>query len=72
MSDHQKKPKLYRARSKAVPEWYVVERDKHAGRVSEIEDPLIRTQEWWEENLSPGWEEFFDLEEVEEVEGSSP
>lgn len=70
MSDYPKKEKLYRARSKAVPEWYVVERDEHFGRVSEIEDPLIRTRTWWEENLSSGWEEFFDLEEVEEVEGN--
>lgn len=63
-----KKEKLYRVRSKAVPEWYVVERDEHFGRVSEIDAPLVRTQKWWEENLSSGWEAFFVLEEVDEAE----
>ncbi len=69
MSDHQKKEKLYRARSKVVSEWYLVERDNHYGRIGTLAEALSQTKEWWEEKLSPGWEEFFDLEEVEEVEG---
>lgn len=70
MSDHPKKEKLYRAHSKVVPEWYLVERDEHFGRIGGITDAVIQTKAWWEEKLSPGWEEFFDLEEVEEVEGN--
>lgn len=61
-----KKPKKYRARSKAVPDWYIVERSQHYGLIGTFDNALIETEAWWEENLAPGWETFFDLEEVEE------
>ena len=68
MSD--KKVKTYRARSKAMPEWYIVERQVHYGRIGIFADALIQTEEWWVQNLAPGWQDFFDLEEVIE-EGES-
>jgi hypothetical protein len=70
MSD-DKPPKQYRARSIAVPDWYVAERAAHYGRIGKLEEAMTATKEWWEENLAPGWEKFFDLEEVEE-EGDDP
>jgi hypothetical protein len=63
-----KSAKKYRARSLAMSEWYIIERSTHYGLIGACADAVIETKEWWEENLAPGWEAFFDLEEVEETE----
>lgn len=62
MSDHSR---LYRARSKAVPDWYIAQRASHYGRIGTLEEAMSATRKWWKENLAPGWEKFFELEEVD-------
>lgn len=66
MSDHR----LFRARSKLVPEWYVKERFGHFGAIGTLAEAIIQTQVWWETHLNDGWEDFFDLEEAEQ--GAQP
>jgi hypothetical protein len=55
---------LYRVRHLDVPDWYIAQRAGSFGRIGTKSEAMQQTQQWWEENLSTGWQKYFMLEKV--------
>lgn len=55
----------YRLRSNLLSYWYITERYDNLARMGGRHEAIQETKTWWEANLSPDWEEYYTLEEVE-------